>query len=242
MGDERTTNQGTIGLCAEADFAIDQQLFFPFVNGLNGAKDEFEKVKGLVKKQDYQKIDNNCLKLNGLGIFSPFLVLPSQICTCQVDNVEVIKKSVIFNCERLLLCVEYMVCLKLFDQDNKPRCQEIKASFNKEIDRYDFEYLAPFGSSNGISLTDFLTAEGACVNVTPLFASDECFVVNFETFSAIFLTFPFKVLVKLFRTHNVTVPLTMLGAPVEKIPKKIDRCNSCFTSMVSPVTAQKIKK
>ncbi|MEG6615788.1 hypothetical protein V6C27_05010 [Peptococcaceae bacterium 1198_IL3148] len=238
MSDELLTRQGTVRLCADVDYAIDNQLFFPFVDDFNGAKDDYKNIKGVIRKQDYQKIDNNRLEFkNGFGIFSPFLVLPSTVCDCQIDNVEVVNKSVTFNCDRLLLCVEYIVCLKLFDIEHQPQCQEIKASFTKEIDRYDFAYLPPFGSGSGIALSDFLSAEGTCVHVTPVFDAEDCFVVSYDDFSAVFLTFPFEVLVKLFRTQNVTLPLITLGPPVEKITKTIDRCNTCFTSV-----AQKIKE
>jgi hypothetical protein len=249
---ERTRQGATVAICADVDFAIDEQAFFPFGGGFCGgafaSSEELVNAKEDLKLGNFKKFEDNSVVLNnGIGLI-PFVVLPSVVCACQIDNVEVVNKSVIFNCDRLSLCVEYIVCIKLFDKDNRPQCQEFSASFTKEIDRDDFDYLAPFPENSddiavdGISLADFLSAKGACVNVTPDFKPDDCFVLNLGNYSLIFLLFPFDVLVKLFRTHNIVVPLSGGGARVERIPKVLDRCNACFGSNIYAVENQRNKK
>ncbi|MEG6615787.1 hypothetical protein V6C27_05005 [Peptococcaceae bacterium 1198_IL3148] len=249
---EKNRQEATVAICAEVDFAIDEQEFYPFINFGGGqlmtSKAELAKVKESLKHGSYERADNNSVVLGNGFTLPPFVVLPSVVCACQIDNVEVVKKSAIFNCDKMQLCVEYVVCMKLFDKDNRPQCQEFRASFVKAIDRDDFEYLAPFPTDGndldilgGISLADFLSAEGACVNVTPDFDPDDCFVLNLGNLSVIFLLFPFDVLVKLFRTHNVVLPLVGGGARVERIPKVLDRCNSCFGFDVG-VAAESCKK
>lgn len=217
---------GSARLCAEVDFAIDEQLFNPFVK-CYGDQISFAEIKEAVKKNNFKK-HSDSIEYNGCYL-KPFAILPSVICACQIDNVEVVNKSVIFDCDKLALCVEYIVCLKFFDKDNKPQCQEFKACFTKKIDRDDFSLLPPFGSGPP-TLEDFLTAEGTCVSVVPMFTPDDCMVVSHECLSMVFLNFPFEVLVKLFRTHNVTVATVSpgVGLRVQRIPKEVDRCNFCF--------------
>lgn len=150
-----------------------------------------------------------------------FFRFPSVICNCIVENVEVTSRNIFFNCDNVLLCIEYNICLKLFPKVGAPVCQTFQACFTKVVELDDFKD----ESGCPISPEEFQTAEGACVIAFPFFA--DCFVFDNEVCNTELATFvAFFIVVKLWRERNVlvfAVPF-LEDFPTEKLPKVVNSC------------------
>lgn len=150
--------------------------------------------------------------------FSDF-VLPSVICRCICENVEVTRRSITFDCDHVALCVEYVLCLKFFPKVGDPFCQSFQGCFAKRI---DFDEFRRFPGTGPITFEEFLAAEGACVEVEPLGCF--CFAIPEVCETFVLNDVFFKVRVKLFQERNIVVFGQLFGGPVVKLPKVVNSC------------------
>lgn len=150
--------------------------------------------------------------------FSDF-VLPSVICRCICENVEVTRRSITFDCDHVAVCVEYVLCLKFFPKVGDPFCQSFQGCFAKRI---DFDEFKRFPGKGSIKFEEFLAAEGACIEVDPLGCF--CFAIPSVCDTTVLNDVFFKVRVKLFQERNIIVFGQLSGGPTVKLPKVVNSC------------------
>lgn len=151
-------------------------------------------------------------------------VLPSNICRVVCENVEITKRAVTFDCDKLILCVDYIVCFKFFPKVGDPYCQTFQACFVKEIEFKEFFSTLKYGKH--ISLEEFEKAQGTCIEVKPCACFSKVFSLKKvdPCLTLIVNLVKFNVKVKLFQERDVIVT-GVVGGPVVKLPKEVSNCN-----------------
>lgn len=151
-------------------------------------------------------------------------LFPSNICRAICENVEVTKRSIVFDCDKALLCVDYIVCFKFFPKVGDPYCQTFKSCFTKEINHKEFYSTLKYGTH--VSLEDFEKAQGVCVEVEPSGCFSKVFSMKkHDSCLTLIINFVrFNVKVKLFQERDVIVT-GVVGGPVVKLPKEVKTCD-----------------
>lgn len=148
-----------------------------------------------------------------------FIEIPSVICRCECENVEVTNRTVTFGCDSVTICIEFIICLKFFPLTGNPYCQTFPACFRRTIPFFKFKH---FPKGYSISLEEFQQAEGVCIEVD--FIDCFCNAFPFDCTTFIYVNIFFNLRVKLFQERNVIVRGDFFGGPVVKLPKKVDPC------------------
>ena len=148
-----------------------------------------------------------------------FIEIPSAICRCECENVEVTDRTVTFTCDSVIICIEFIICLKFFPLTGNPYCQTFPACFRRTIPFFKFNH---FPKGYSISLEEFQQAEGVCLEVD--FIDCFCNAFPFDCTTFIYVNLFFNLRVKLFQERNVIVRGDFFGGPVVKLPKKVDPC------------------
>lgn len=157
-------------------------------------------------------------------------VFPSNICRVECENVEITGRTITFNCDRVVLCVDYILCLKFFPKVGAPYCQSFPGCFAKEI-KFN-EFMMTFYHQRPITLEEFSEAQGACVEVEVVPGPKGCFnkvfnLTKIDPCLTLIINFiRFNVRVKLFQERNVLVH-AIVGRPAVRIPKVIESGCSC---------------
>lgn len=150
-----------------------------------------------------------------------YMRLPGVICRCECENVEIVRRSISFTCNNVVLCIEYRICLKFFPLNGAPYCQTFDACFTKTI---PFNAFKTFPANRPINLEQFLQAQGACVGVELIDNQCLCFAVPGVCSTFIIFTAAFFVVTKLFQERNVIVLGFPVGPPVVSLPREDSVC------------------
>ncbi|RYD03765.1 hypothetical protein N752_18635 [Desulforamulus aquiferis] len=99
----------------------------------------------------HRQVGKNAFKDTNIFAF------PSSICQVECENVEVIKRSIAFECDKVLLSVDYIISLKIFPKVGAPYCKTFQSCFVKEIKHREFCSTLKYGKP--VSLKDFQKAQ-----------------------------------------------------------------------------------
>ncbi|GAB6157185.1 hypothetical protein JCM39194_03850 [Desulfotomaculum varum] len=165
------------------------------------------------------------------------LVFPSNICRVECENIEITGRTITFNCDRVILCVDYILCLKFFPKLGAPYCQSFPSCFAKEIKFNEFN--AAIHHRRRLTQKEFSEAQGACVEVEAVPGHRGCFnrlfnLTKIDPCLTLIINFVrFNVRVKLFQERNIVVQ-AIVGKPAVRIPKVVENGCSCkFNNLIN---------
>ncbi|CCO07387.1 hypothetical protein [Desulforamulus hydrothermalis] len=164
-------------------------------------------------------------------------VFPSNICRVECENIEITGRTITFNCDRLLLCVDYILCLKFFPKVGSPYCQSFPGCFAKEI-KFN-EFTAAIHHRHRLTQKEFSEAQGVCVEVEVVPGHRGCFnrlfnLTKIDPCLTLIINFiRFNIRVKLFQERNIIVH-AIVGKPAVRLPKVVESCCSCrFNNLIN---------
>lgn len=145
--------------------------------------------------------------------------LSPKFCPCQCQDVEIKDKSILFECDKAILFVEYTFVLRFSAKFNESICKTFSACFKKEI---PFHKFIGFPDKSPITLEEFQRSESACLDVDFV----KCLCFDFPSpcgnFKNTFIFVVFDILIKLLEERNILIKGQLSGEPAVVLPRQDD--------------------